>query len=202
MHSLQAVEPQKLALSFGDDVRVDVGDTQASITGEMDLRWVEGQATPRADGRLLLSGKYQAYGQLLDIRDGEVRFPNVPADNPRLNITAVRDIFGDPLVDTAGLRITGTARVPRVTLFTSPETTEEKALAYIITGSDFDHSGGVGRLNVGTYVLPRLFVSYGIGLFDTGNVLSARYDFNERWGVKASSGEAESGVDLTYTKDQ
>lgn len=191
-----------LALSFGDDVRVDVGDAEAKVTGEMDLRWVEGQATPRADGRLLLSGKYQAYGQLLDIRDGEIRFPNVPADNPRLSITAVRDIFGDPLVDTAGLRITGTARVPRVTLFTQPETTEEKALAYIITGSDFDHSGGVGRLNVGTYVLPRLFVSYGIGLFDTGNVLSARYDFNERWGVKASSGEAESGVDLSYTKDQ
>ena len=42
-------------------------------------------------------------------------------------------------------------------------------------------------------------VSYGVGVFDDQNVLSIRYDLGRGWGVKATSGERQTGVDISYT---
>ena len=87
-------------------------------------------------------------------------------------------------------------------LYTQPPTSDEQALSFLVTGSDFDYADGVGQLTVGTYVLPRLFVSYGRGLFEDINVISGRFDISDHWGIKGSSSERESGVDLTYTIDK
>jgi len=57
----------------------------------------------------------------------------------------------------------------------------------------------VGAVEVGMYIAPRLFVSYGIGLFEDQNVISARYDLGKGFGVKATSGQRETGVDISYT---
>jgi translocation and assembly module TamB len=43
-----------------------------------------------------------------------------------------------------------------------------------------------------------LFVSYGIGVFEDENVISVRYDLSKRWGIKATSGQRSSGVDINY----
>ena len=67
-----------------------------------------------------------------------------------------------------------------------------------MTGSDFDIDRGVGALDFGTYVAPRVFVSYGIGLFEEENVIRVRYDLRRGFGVTGSSGGRESGVDLSY----
>ncbi len=189
----------QLQVSLGDDVRFAAAGAETAIGGQLDLSWAEAAMLPIANGMLNVSGHYQAYGQNLEIKDGRIRFANVPADNPALSIEAVRQIFGDPTVNVAGVRIGGNASQPKITLFTDPATSEEKALAYVLTGSDFDHGNGVGALNLGFYLLPQLFVSYGIGLFDNGNVISARYDLTRRWGLKAQSGERDTGVDLLYS---
>jgi translocation and assembly module TamB len=55
---------------------------------------------------------------------------------------------------------------------------------------------------VGFYLLPKLFVSYGIGLFESGNVLSGRYELSRRWGVRVVSGERDTGVDMSYAIDR
>jgi translocation and assembly module TamB len=140
----------------------------------------------------------QAYGQLLEITEGLIRFPKVPANNPRLRIRAERDIFGNSQVKRAGILVDGTAKQPTVEAYTEPRTTEERALTLLVTGSDFDLEQGVGAIDFGTYIAPKLFVSYGVGLFDQENVISARYDLGRGFGVKASSGQKESGVDLIY----
>jgi autotransporter translocation and assembly factor TamB len=44
-----------------------------------------------------------------------------------------------------------------------------------------------------------VFVSYGIGVFEDENVISIRYDLGRNWGVKATSGERQTGVDMSYT---
>jgi translocation and assembly module TamB len=54
-------------------------------------------------------------------------------------------------------------------------------------------------VDVGTYIAPRIFVSYGIGVFDQENVFSVRYDLGRGWGVKTTSGESQTGVDISYT---
>jgi len=192
----------RLGIHIGDDARMSAVGLQARLAGGLELLW-NGSPEPRGRGVILIpEGSYRAYGQNLEIRDGEVLFTGHPIDNPRLDIRAVRDIFGDPRVESAGVHIRGPARDPRIELFTDPPTTDEKALAYVVTGADFDHAGGQGAVNVGFYLLPRLFVSYGIGLFEAGNVLSGRYELSDRWGVRVVSGERDTGVDIGFITDR
>jgi len=153
---------------------------------------------PNARGSVSVNGTIVALGQVLNVHDGVVSFPEVPADNPHLNIAAVRDIYGNTQVKTAGILLTGTAKNPVMEAFTYPLTTEERALTLLATGSDFDYEQGVGALDFGMYVAPRFYLSYGIGLFDEDRIISTRYDLKRGFGIKASSGQRESGVDLSY----
>jgi translocation and assembly module TamB len=192
----------RLGIQIGDDARMAALGLQARLAGGVELLW-NGGPEPRGRGVILIpEGSYRAYGQTLEIRDGEVLFTGHPLDNPRLDIRAVRDIFGDPRVEAAGVHIRGPARDPLIELYTDPLTTEEKALAYVVTGADFDHAGGQGAVSVGFYLLPRLFVSYGIGLFEAGNVLSGRYELSDRWGVRVVSGERDTGIDIGFITDR
>ncbi|NDY95783.1 translocation/assembly module TamB domain-containing protein [Wenzhouxiangella limi] len=193
----------RLGLDLGDDARLAAVGMEARLAGALEMTWERQSITPRARGMIRIpEGSYRAYGQNLEIDDGEILFTGRAIDDPGLDIEAVRDIFGDPQVEAAGVRIRGSARDPRITLFTDPPTSEEKALAYVVTGADFDHAAGQAAVSVGFYLLPRLFVSYGIGLFEAGNVLSGRYELSRRWGVRVVSGERDTGVDLSYAIDR
>jgi len=190
-------------LVLGEDVRLVAGGLDTRVAGELAVTWKPGGVMPTARGGLgLVDGSYSAYGQNLEVTRGDVLFTGHPVDNPVLEIEAVRTIFGDPQVEQAGVRIQGPARDPEVSLFTLPPTSREKALAYILTGAEFDHAAGQGAFSVGFWVLPQLFVSYGLGLFDTGNVLAARYELSRRWGLRATSGERDTGVDVSFIIDR
>lgn len=60
-----------------------------------------------------------------------------------------------------------------------------------------DVTGGAA-LVVSKYLGGGLYVSYGLGLFDTVNTLRLRYQINQRLSLEATSGE-ESAADLFYT---
>jgi len=193
----------QVSLVLGDDVRLEAAGMRTRLAGGLDMRWNGEEAIPTASGRIdLVQGAYRAYGQNLDVQRGEVLFTGNPIDNPMLDIAAARQIFGDPVVERAGVQIRGPAQNPDIELYTEPPTSREKALAYVLTGAEFDHAAGQGAFNVGFFVLPEVFVSYGVGLFDTGNVLAARWDFAERWGLKATSGESDTGADLSFIIDR
>ncbi|HSM30133.1 MAG TPA: translocation/assembly module TamB domain-containing protein, partial [Woeseiaceae bacterium] len=55
-----------------------------------------------------------------------------------------------------------------------------------------------GAFDFGTYIAPRVYASYGIGLFDQENVIRVRYDLTEGFGLTLTSGARDEGVDLTY----
>jgi translocation and assembly module TamB len=193
----------RLGLDLGEDARLSAVGLQARLSGGLELNWNRQSIEPQASGVIgIPEGSYQAYGQNLEIEGGEIVFTGHAVDNPGLDIEAVREIFGDPQVEFAGVRIRGNAQAPRINLFTEPPTSEEKALAYVVTGANFDHASGQAAVNIGFYLLPRLFVSYGIGLFEAGNVLSGRYELSRRWGVRVVSGERDTGVDLSYAIDR
>ncbi len=190
-------------LRLGDDVKMEAAGMSTRLAGGLDITWAGDGMMPTADGRIqLVDGAYRSYGQNLEVRSGDVIFTNHPIDNPRLNIEAVREIFGDPSVEYAGVEIKGPAQDPEIELFTTPPSTRAKALAYVLTGAEFDHAAGQGAFNVGFWVLPRLFVSYGLGLFDTGNVLAARFELSRRWGLRATSGESDTGADVSFMIDR
>ncbi len=52
-------------------------------------------------------------------------------------------------------------------------------------------------LVVGKYLSPRLYVSYGIGLFEPVNTFRVRYLLNDKWTLQAESGEGTS-ADALY----
>lgn len=188
----------RVNLELGDDVVIDLDVADASVSGQATFEW-KGPVLPAADGQYRVAGNIQAYGQLLQITEGIVNFPNVPADNPVLRIRAEREIFGNSQVRSAGIFITGTAKRPDVEIYTTPATNESRALTMLVTGSDFNFEQGVGAVDVGTYIAPKLYLSYGIGLFARENVISVRYDLARGFGIKASSGSRSDGVDLSYT---
>ena len=188
----------ELVVSMGEDVVVDLDLAKATMKGEATFKW-NGPPTPVAEGQYDLKGEVQAYGQTLEISRASIRFPNVPADNPHLDIRAERRIYGNSLVTEAGVLVTGTIKRPVIEPYTDPPTNADRARALLITGSDFDYEQGVGAVNVGTYIAPRLYLSYGVGVFEDGNVITARYDLRQNLGVKATSGQEDTGVDISYT---
>ena len=184
-------------VSLGNDVVVDLGVAETSVEGNTLLTW-SGDPMPMANGRFDVDGEILAFGQRLEITEGSVQFPDVPADDPYLRIRAEREIFGNTQVRRAGVLVAGSVSRPTIEAYTTPITTEERALTLLVTGSDFDYERGIGAVDFGTYIAPRVYASYGIGLFDNENVIRVRYDLQRGFGITATSGEKESGVDLSY----
>jgi len=190
----------ELMVRLGEDVRFDSDLASGRLQGTVGLTW-NGQAMPVASGAVDVFGDVRAYGPVLRLDDAHVRFPDVALNNPVLDIRAEREIYGNTQVRSAGVFISGTARRPDVEAYTRPFTTEERAWTLLITGSDIDYSQGIGAFDIGTYIAPRLYLSYGISLFDNENVVGIRYDLKKGFGIKATTGEHESGIDASYTFD-
>jgi translocation and assembly module TamB len=186
-----------LGVTLGNDVIVDLGVVETSVTGNTLLTW-SGDPMPMANGRFDVDGEILAFGQRLEITEGSVQFPDVLADDPYLRIRAEREIFGNTQVRRAGVLVAGSVSRPTIEAYTTPITTEERALTLLVTGSDFDYERGIGAVDFGTYIAPRVYASYGIGLFDNENVVRVRYDLKRGFGITATSGQRESGVDLSY----
>jgi translocation and assembly module TamB len=187
-----------LELELGEDVQLQLDRAKARLRGKTQFKWT-GQLVPVADGGFGLDGEIYAYGQLLTVTEGRINFSNRPADNPFLNIRAEREIYGNSQITRAGVLVTGTLKQPVLEPYSVPMTTRERALTLLVTGSDFNYEQGVGSVEVGMYVAPKLYISYGIGLFDEQNVISARYDLGRGFGVKTTSGQRETGADISYT---
>jgi translocation and assembly module TamB len=186
-----------LQVSLGENVIVDLGVVETSVSGSTLLAW-NGDPIPMANGQFGVEGEILVFGQRLEITEGAVQFPDVPADDPYLRIRAEREIFGNTQVRRAGVLVAGSISRPTIEAYTTPVTTEERALTLLVTGSDFDYERGIGALDFGTYIAPRVYASYGIGLFDNENVIRIRYDLQRGFGITLTSGQKESGADLSY----
>jgi len=190
-----------LDVILGEDIEVDLDVAVAKLTGNVNFAW-DNELLPMANGNYSLVGDIHAFGQSMQITEGNIGFPDVPADNPHLNIRAERQIFGNSEIRRAGVFVTGTLRRPVIEPFTDPATNRDRARTLLITGSDFNMEEGVGAIDIGTYIAPRIFVSYGIGVFEDENVISIRYDLGRNWGIEATSGQSQTGVDISYTLER
>lgn len=56
-------------------------------------------------------------------------------------------------------------------------------------------------VQIGKYLSPKLYLSYGIGVFESVSTVELRYQLSKIWTIKAESG-TESGVDLLYTYER
>jgi len=68
----------------------------------------------------------------------------------------------------------------------------------ITVGSKPGETSDQARLTVGKYLSPKLYVSYGIGIFQPGNIFKLAYDLGHGFKLQTESG-VEAGGDLLYT---
>ena len=127
----------ELELTFGDDVLIQIPGVETSLSGSVVFQW-NGEPLPSAHGSYVLDGTLDVYGPKLQIDKGHISFPDVPADNPLLNIRAEREIYGNTQIRSAGVQIIGTLKRPVLEAYTVPVTNEDRAWTLLITGTDFD----------------------------------------------------------------
>ena len=58
--------------------------------------------------------------------------------------------------------------------------------------------GGTSAFTVGKYLSPRLYLSYGVGLFEPGQVITLRYRLSRRWNFEAQSATDFNRASLNY----
>lgn len=113
-------------------------------------------------GRVVLrEGRYQAYGQNLEIESGELIF-NGPLTNPALNVRATRTA-SDKTV--AGIQLTGTPAQLKSEVYSEPPLGDAEALSYLLTGRPLSNASSAegDMLNQAAFAL---------GLTTAGSVAS------------------------------
>ena len=167
------------------------------------MRFEPENIIPKGQGEITIEdGTYKAYGQDLEISQGRVFFQGVPMDNPGLGIRAIRRIKNTAFnaVDVAGIDIRGTAKSPRLSLFSQPKVSDADIISYIVTGSALTAKDIESReLTLGKYISPSFSVSLGSDLFEGNTSFNLRYDINKRWGIEGLAGDRDSGVDVSFT---
>nr|WP_251978087.1 MULTISPECIES: translocation/assembly module TamB domain-containing protein [unclassified Salinicola] len=126
-------------LHLGPDMQLEAYGLEAGLQGELQVRQGTGPVQLFGDVNLV-DGTYTSFGQDLIIRQGQVLFSG-PASQPSLRFEAIRnpDTTEDDVI--AGLRVTGQASAPRLTIFSEPAMTESRALSYILRGRAPEDSG-------------------------------------------------------------
>ena len=128
------------------NIRVILGDRvslygfgfEGRVAGNLLLTDRPGEVTTASGELSVPEGRYQAYGQRLEVELGKVLFTGGPVSNPGLDLRAVRKVENV----TAGVRIRGTLRNPQLELFSIPAMGETDILSYLVLGRPIDAQSG------------------------------------------------------------
>ncbi|WP_293369773.1 translocation/assembly module TamB domain-containing protein, partial [Nevskia sp.] len=255
-----------LRLKLGDAVRIEGFGLKTRVEGGVNVSQRPGfEALGRGELRLI-DGRYQAYGQDLNIETGRLIFSGGPVTTPAVDLYATRQPREDIKV---GVRVRGTLAKPELSLQSSPSLPREQQLSWLVLGRSLENSSsqdrslvssaalslGLGggdylagligkkvgldelsvgnaaannsevaansqaisgaqgsgagvdagaqaaQLTLGKYLTPKLFVSYGISLFQEGYTFRMLYTLGRGFKLSTESGTA-SGGDVIYTTER
>ena len=162
-----------LTLEMGEDVVLNGFGLEGTLGGRLRVRQFPGRDM-RGSGSLQVGGRYEAYGQELEITRGNLTWSNDLISDPVLDIRAIRRIEAEDM--TAGLDVTGRASSPQANVWTDPSRDQSEALAYLALGRSLSSvTGDEGReldaaaaaLQAGGGILASQ-LGAGLGLDDAG----------------------------------
>ncbi len=227
-----------IEVRLGAQVRLKGYGLDGRLSGNLRVRDQPGRS-PYANGTLEVSGRYNAYGQALQIRQGRLTWTNVAYDNPTLDIRAEREIEDV----TAGVRVRGTALSPETSVYSTPAMQPSEALSWLVLGRPLssasgdeaqrvnasalalgagsnllaqqlgtklglDQAGitesralGGSVLSIGKRLSPKLFLSYGVSLVGTGQVITLKYLIKRGFNISLESG-TETAASLNWRKEK
>jgi translocation and assembly module TamB len=192
-----------LRLILGKNVTVDAFGLEGKIEGELAVLQAPGKEM-LGDGELkIVDGTYRvstggkwsaAIGKPLKIQQGFLNYAKSPIGNPFLVLTAQREGRST----TAGLRVFGTVKAPKMTFFsaTDPGMSQSEVATYLTTGIPPTRSGETSEdraLSVGTYVTDKLFAEYDHSLGDESDKIKLRYDLNDWIELQTETGDSQGG---------
>jgi translocation and assembly module TamB len=123
-----------IRIDMGDDVRVESFGLQGRIVGGVTTLARTGE-TPIGRGELSVAeGRYEAYGQKLEISRGKLLFEASPLNDPALDIEARRKVE----TVTVGLNVRGTLQQPRLSFFSEPSMAQTQIVSYLLVGKPLD----------------------------------------------------------------
>lgn len=130
----------RVKVVLGDDVRLEGFGFDGTLAGELDISQRQG-AQAVANGEITLRGRYQAYGQRLQIERGGLRYANSPLAEPTLDLRAERKVRDR----TVALQITGNALRPESQIVAGQGLSDSEALALLVTGRPLNQAGADDR---------------------------------------------------------
>ena len=172
-----------IVVHMGDKIFIDAFGLRAKLSGDLKVT----QDVKRGlglNGQVNVEdGRFHAYGQDLIVRTGRVIFSGPPA-RPQLNIEAIRNPEAVEDDVTAGIRVTGSAMRPKVTVFSEPALSQQQALSYLLRGQGLDTTNDDNSMITSALV--------GLGVSQTGQILGKIGD---------AIGIHDLGVDTTGVGD-
>lgn len=176
-----------LSVDLGRHFLFEGAGLSTRLAGQVNLA-ARGRDLPRATGTIRTrDGRFEAYGQRLDITRGILTFQGLP-DNPALDVRAVRR--GLPV--EPGVELSGTAQRPVVRLISDPDMPDNEKLSWLILGHG-PESVGIGDASV------LLSAAGGLLGNDSGNLVAQLKqtfgidDFGVRQGNLDGSGGRQPG---------
>ncbi|QNI04766.1 translocation/assembly module TamB [Halomonas sp. SH5A2] len=129
-----------ITLTLGRDMMISAYGLESRLGGTLEVRQDSGSLQLFGEVNLV-DGRFQAFGQDLLIRRGQLLFSGPPG-LPVLDFEAIRnpDVTEDDVI--AGLRVTGNAEQPNIAIFSEPAMNESRALSYVLRGRAPEDSGG------------------------------------------------------------
>lgn len=196
-----------LLAKLGDAVDIEAFGLRAKLRGNLRVTKLPNKGLV-GDGQLeVVDGTYRvsipglglltSIGKPLTIRQGIIVFAKTPLDNPGLILNAQRD-GGDV---TAGVRVLGTLKSPKLAFFSEsdPNLSQAEITKYLVTGIPPGGGSNAGdrAVSVGTYVAPNLFMEYESSLGNQSDSVKMRYDLTKSIELQTETGDGQGG-DIFY----
>ncbi len=125
----------ELAVDLGPSLAVSGEGLTARAAGKIDVRAAPGGAINARGTIRAVNGTFFAFGQRLTIDRGRLIFDG-PITNPALDIVALRK----NLAVEAGVRVSGTVRVPHIDLTSEPPVPDGEKLSWLVLGQGLDRT--------------------------------------------------------------
>ncbi|WP_299871949.1 translocation/assembly module TamB domain-containing protein [uncultured Cocleimonas sp.] len=121
---------------LGDKVRLDAFGLKARLSGDVNV--THNRRDVLANGSLRVTdGKFQAYGQDLEINNGRLIFNGSPK-LVGMDIRATRTVDNQ----VVGVHLGGNVLNPKSTIFSNPAMPESEALSFLLTGHSLSSASG------------------------------------------------------------
>lgn len=155
---------------IGDDFKLSAFGLEGGLVGRLNV--AQQDKGPFVTGEInITDGSYRSFGQDLLIEEGKILM-NGPVDQPYVQISAIRNPDNTQDEVTAGVKVTGPASEPTVTIFSEPAMPQANALSYLLRGQDIDGEAG-GNAMTTTLI--------GLSLAKSGRVVG---EIGEAFGVQ------------------